>query len=87
MTPQEEIAGLKTLLNAWKDDSKRYEEELREVRKMAMQSYDISDFESDSWLELIAKINAILAYDDQCGICGDHHEGEVPRACETGDGV
>lgn len=87
MTPQEEIAGLKTLLNAWKDDSKRYEEGLREVRKMAMQSYDVSDFESDNWLELIAKVNGILAYDDQCGICGDHHEGEVPRDCQTGDGV
>lgn len=24
----------------------------------------------------------------QCDICGDHHEeGEIPRECETGDGV
>lgn len=87
MMPEQEIAGLKTLLNAWKGDSKRYEEGLREVRKIAMQHYDRSDFESDNWLELIAKINSVLAFDDQCGICGDHHEGEVPRSCETGDGV
>jgi len=25
--------------------------------------------------------------DMQCDICGDHHEGNVPRECETGDGV
>lgn len=24
---------------------------------------------------------------EQCDICGDHHEGDVPRECETGDGV
>lgn len=24
---------------------------------------------------------------DGCPTCGDHHEGEVPRECETGDGV
>jgi hypothetical protein len=23
---------------------------------------------------------------DQCDICGDYHEGEIPRSCETGDG-
>lgn len=24
----------------------------------------------------------------QCPICGDHHEpGDIPRECETGDGV
>jgi rRNA maturation protein Nop10 len=25
--------------------------------------------------------------DDQCPICGDDHEGQVPLVCETGDGV
>ena len=25
--------------------------------------------------------------EDRCDICGDVHEGEVPRECETGDGV
>ena len=24
---------------------------------------------------------------EQCDICGDNHDGEVPRECETGDGV
>lgn len=24
--------------------------------------------------------------DDRCDICGDHHDGEIPRSCETGDG-
>lgn len=23
----------------------------------------------------------------QYGICGDHHNGDIPRACETGDGA
>jgi hypothetical protein len=23
----------------------------------------------------------------QCTVCGDHHEGDIPRECETGDGV
>ena len=24
---------------------------------------------------------------ERCDICGDVHEGEVPRECETGNGV
>jgi hypothetical protein len=24
---------------------------------------------------------------DECGICGEDHECNVPRECETGDGV
>ena len=24
---------------------------------------------------------------ERCDICGDVHEGEVPRECQTGDGV
>ena len=24
---------------------------------------------------------------EQCATCGDYHAGEVPRECETGDGV
>jgi hypothetical protein len=24
---------------------------------------------------------------ERCETCGDHHEGEVPRECETGDGI
>ncbi|WP_238537789.1 hypothetical protein [Zavarzinella formosa] len=77
---------MKTLLNAWKADCQRYEAGLRDVRKMAMQHYDASDFENDNWLELIAKINSILAHDDQCGVCGDQHEGDVPCTCANGDG-
>ena len=23
---------------------------------------------------------------NQCDICGDYHEGEISRSCETGDG-
>ncbi|WP_020469666.1 hypothetical protein [Zavarzinella formosa] len=86
MTPEQEITGLRTLLDAWRADSQRYESGLRDVRKLAMQHYDASDFESDNWLELIAKINAVLAHDNQCGVCGDHHEGDVPFTCANGDG-
>lgn len=25
--------------------------------------------------------------DEQCDICGEYHEGDVPRDCETGDGI
>lgn len=87
MTAEEEIAGLKRLCEAWRKDSTRYESGLREVRKLAMQHYDRSDFECDNWIELIGKINSVLAFDDQCDICGDYHDGEVPRECQTGDGV
>lgn len=24
--------------------------------------------------------------DGRCDICGDYHDGEIPRSCETGDG-
>ncbi|WP_020476221.1 hypothetical protein [Zavarzinella formosa] len=23
---------------------------------------------------------------EQCGVCGDHHEGDVPFTCANGDG-
>lgn len=87
MTPEQEIAGLKRLCESWRKDCQRYAEGLREVRKLAMQFYDVSDFESDNWLELIAKINSVLAHEDSCAVCGEDHEGNVPLACETGDGV
>ncbi len=25
-------------------------------------------------------------FEQQCDICGDYHEGEISRSCETGDG-
>lgn len=34
-----------------------------------------------------APVDARDGDDDQCNVCGDHHEGDVPRECETGDGV
>lgn len=37
------------------------------------------------WMELLDVPDIIQ---EQCPTCGDHHEpGEVPRECETGDGV
>lgn len=24
---------------------------------------------------------------EQCDICGDFHEGDIPRECETGDSI
>jgi hypothetical protein len=87
MTPEQEIAGLKNICQAWRKDCDRYANGLMAVRKSAMQNYDVSDYESDRWLDLISQINAILAFDNQCDVCGDHHEGETPRACETGDGI
>jgi hypothetical protein len=86
MTPEQEIAGLKRLCESWRKDCQRYAEGLREVRKQAVQFYDVSDFESDNWLELIGTINSVLAHEDSCQVCGDDHEGNVPLACATGDG-
>lgn len=86
MTPEQEISGLKRLCESWRKDCQRYAEGLREVRKQAVQFYDVSDFESDNWLELIDKINRVLSHDDDCPTCGEDHGGEVPLACETGDG-
>lgn len=86
MTPEQEIAGLKTILNGWKKDCQHYEQGLRDVRKSAMQSYDVSDHESDAWLGLISQINSVLAHDEQCPTCGDSDcNGGLP--CESGDGV
>lgn len=87
MTPEQEIAGLKRLCESWRKDCQRYAEGLREVRKQAMQFYDVSDFESDNWLELIGTINRTLAHEDDCEVCGEDHQGNVPLACATGDGV
>lgn len=87
MTPDQEIAGLKRLCESWRKDCQRYAEGLREVRKLAVQHYDTSDFESYNWLELIGKINSVLAHDDGCAVCGEDHEGNTPLACETGDGA
>lgn len=63
MSPEEEISGLKRLCASWREDCHWYASGLREARKMAMQMYDISDFESDNWLELIEYINSVLAFD------------------------
>lgn len=65
MTPQEEINGLKNLCEGWRRDCQHYAEGLREVRKVAMQYYDASDFETDSWLALIEQINAVLSHEPQ----------------------
>ncbi len=88
MTPEEEIKGLKAICQAWRKDCDRYANGLMAVRRSAMQNYDVSDHESDRWLNLIAQINAILAFPAaQCHVCGDYHDGNVPRECETGDGI
>jgi hypothetical protein len=34
-----------------------------------------------------APFSFLYEHDDQCSVCGDHHEGNVPFPCETGDGV
>lgn len=39
-------------------------------------AYEKAQF-SDPWLD----------ENEQCFVCGDHHEGAVPLVCETGDGV
>ncbi len=87
VTPEQEIAGLKRLCEAWRKDCQRYETGLRDVRKLATQGYDESDHESDRWLELVTAINRVLAHEDSCATCGDHHADEMPLACRTGDGV
>ncbi len=40
-------------------------------------------------MEIVSSINAdLLIVHKQCDICGDHHApDEIPRECETGDGV
>lgn len=34
----------------------------------------------------ICKLALPALAEEQCGICGDYHDGIVPRSCETGDG-
>lgn len=39
---------------------------------------------------ILSKFPSELVEDElpQCDICGDHHEpGDIPRECETGDGI
>ena len=83
MTPEQEIAGLKTLLNAWKADCQRYESGLKAVRSSAISR----EKESGGFAAIVEFIDGVLAHDEQCGVCGDHHEGDVPLTCASGDGV
>lgn len=52
---------------------------------------DLPDGAHFAMLEEITGMDAIDVYtaleEIECDVCGDYHEdGDVPRACETGDG-
>ena len=52
---------------------------------------DLPDGAHFAMLEELTGMDAIDVYtaieDLQCDICGDYHEGNAPRECETGDGA
>ena len=82
MTPEEEIAGLKNILNGWKKNAKHYEAAVESIREL------VAPYTEQ--MGMLAAIhnfcNDILAYDKQCPTCGDHDcSGGLP--CESGDWV
>ncbi len=81
MTPEQEIAGLKTTCQAWAKDCKHYQAALGAIRSLAEPHVENSG--------ILAAIHEFcdeaLRHDMQCSVCGDHHEGDVPRECQTGD--
>lgn len=89
MTPQEEIAGLTKLLNAWKIDCQHYEQGLRDVRLLCVKNIDSNSMttKTDKMLmDIIKAINSCLRHDERCWVCGDTNcDGGLP--CQTGDGV
>jgi hypothetical protein len=83
MTPEQEIAGLKTICQAWAKECKHYQSALGAVRKLAAPYVGQSGI-----LSAIHEFcDEALKHDMQCGVCGDYHEEILPRECETGDGV
>lgn len=48
----------------------------------------IIEVDGTEWpIRTIEDVRAYLNREEQCDICGDHHQGEIPRECATGDGV
>lgn len=83
MTPEQEIAGLKTICQSWKNDCKHYRAALSAVRSLAEPYVD----ESGILAAIHNFCDEAIKHDMQCVVCGEYHEGNVPRECQTGDGV
>lgn len=65
------------------------------MQSIKLRRYEYRPFRNPSTEEQVKRINAAVACaatakqweDEQCDICGDYHDGDIPRECETGDGI
>lgn len=78
LTLEEQAAGYFRLLQAWKRDARHYEAGLKSIRKHA---------QLNGLPKVAAMVDEIMSFEQQCDICGDHHDGDVPRECATGDSI